>query len=188
MQPVGTSAALQALARASLGPARIRLLPKENSLRPIVNLACPTHVRLPSSSPNTSHHSLSFPPVNRTLQPLHAALKCDVALSAQLRRELSASVASVSEAYGKLKAFAMSWRAAGRPRVVAVSFDVRKAFESVSVSCRFCCHPRASPPGWHVMHLHVYKKACVKAFSQNLPFFRQKCTPGKQLCVSASCH
>lgn len=43
------------------------------------------------------------------------------------------SVPSYAEAHRHLSAFAAAWRAAGRPPLTALSFDVTKAFDNVDV-------------------------------------------------------
>jgi hypothetical protein len=141
--------ALVVLSERTLGPARLRLLPKADSLRPVVNLSRPASVRLAPVRREAAQYK-SFAPVNKALAPVHAALKCECELAATRAGQNEQTVAEGAahgssaeaaasnvtvrawgEAHARLRAFAARWRAQGRPRVVAVAFDVRKAFDSV---------------------------------------------------------
>ena len=88
-----------------LGPARMRLLPKRDALRPIVNLSCATSVTIKPKhfEGQPPPHALTFPAVNKLLQPVHSALKGTVAASAELQQSMHRSVASVVSAFVKVK-------------------------------------------------------------------------------------
>lgn len=64
----------------------------------------------------------------------------------------SGSVPSYGEAHCQLREFAAAWRAAGRPALVAMSFDVAKAFDNVDVAKVKLLLEEAvvASPGWEV--------------------------------------
>ena len=154
-----TAGAIAALKHGTLGPARLRLLPKADALRPIVNLSCRTAVQLPANTFDApgARSYLRFAAANKVLAPVHAVLKCEIAhasLSAcdspnatmkqpscnalphPLERDAQrvaadATVASWGDAHVRLRRFVAAWRSAERPTVVALALDVHRAFDSV---------------------------------------------------------
>ena len=149
--------AFSKLAGSALGPARPRLLPKTDNLRPLVNMQRPCSVSVPSAMrkqlglPAALHFAapnLALAPVVPILQgscfdqadavgttnnPKHCATSSN-ANSNALELKYSADdlcVAGWGEAHKRLLMFVRRRRAAGTPHVTAVAFDVQKAFDRV---------------------------------------------------------
>ena len=157
VQAVPQAEAFSKLAGSTLGPARLRLLPKANNLRPLVNMQRPCSVNVPSEMRKQLGlpAALHFAAPNLALAPLVPILQgscfdqadafgttnnprhCPTSSNANsnaLDLKYNADdlcVAGWGEAHKRLRTFVRRWRAAGTPHVTAVAFDVQKAFDRV---------------------------------------------------------
>ena len=163
---MGTPEALTALRARTLGPADVRLVPKASGMRPIVNLSHAASVRPRRGAPATA--ALTFPAVNRALEPVLAVLKsamlahdlatgvcCDAPDTGGDRGARAVATPSLDAVYTQLKRFKAAWRAAGEPPVTALAFDVHRAFDTV------CTHP-AKPTE---LSIHFAVQSCDRRCS-----------------------
>ncbi|GAX76318.1 hypothetical protein CEUSTIGMA_g3764.t1 [Chlamydomonas eustigma] len=159
---LSNKATLACLQKRNLGTAMVRLLPKLQGMRPIVNLGKHSVARLSvrnrmsrpilveglGQAPEVAPHkdmslkrpnrkqafSLSFKPVNTVLQGPYHALKSEVSRQPPL---LEASVFGYDDVYLKLRPFVAKWRSIKRERadsrLYIVSVDISRAFDSIDI-------------------------------------------------------
>ncbi|KAF5623318.1 telomerase reverse transcriptase [Fusarium sp. NRRL 52700] len=111
--------ALQVLRSRKLGFSQIRLLPKGNKLRPIMNLRRRTMTRGPSSKLGRS--------INTILGPVHSLLKLEKRINPS---KLGSTMFSVSDIYTRLKLFKQSL-GPEYGKLYFVKADVKAAFDTI---------------------------------------------------------
>ncbi|GLD92821.1 hypothetical protein PINS_up001400 [Pythium insidiosum] len=116
-----------ALVNRQLATSRLRLLPKVNGIRPLMNLSSVA----PCSSPSSQA-------VNRSLELVHRALLFEI--ERQKERVLGSTVRNLDEIHSRLKPFLHRVRACSRCRAVSsgvpvlygVTVDVERCFDTIN--------------------------------------------------------
>lgn len=121
-EEVPLASALHILSSRRLGAAQIRLLPKQTTMRPIMNLRRRT--LLPTTGPKPP---VLGPSINSVLLPVHSALNLERTLHPA---SLGAGMFSVSEIYPRLKAF-KSRLPSPAPKLYLAKVDVKAAFDTI---------------------------------------------------------
>lgn len=121
-EEVPLASALHILSSRRLGAAQIRLLPKQTTMRPIMNLRRRT--LLPTTGPKPP---VLGPSINSVLLPVHSALKLERTLRPA---SLGAGMFSVSEIYPRLKAFKARLPSPA-PKLYLAKVDVKAAFDTI---------------------------------------------------------
>ncbi|QGI75914.1 unnamed protein product [Fusarium fujikuroi] len=111
--------ALQVLRSRKLGFSQVRLLPKGNKLRPIMNLRRRVMTRAPSSKLGRS--------INTILGPVHSLLKLEKRINPS---KLGSTMFSVSDIYSRLKLFKQSL-GPEYGKLYFVKADVKAAFDTI---------------------------------------------------------
>ncbi|OBS26806.1 hypothetical protein FPOA_00749 [Fusarium poae] len=111
--------ALQILEKRELSTSQIRLLPKGNKLRPIMNLRRRSMARGPSKKLGRS--------INKVLGPIHSLLKLETRINPS---KLGSTMFSVSDIYNRLKAFKETL-SPGHGKLYFAKADVKAAFDTI---------------------------------------------------------
>ncbi|KAK8055527.1 hypothetical protein PG993_000754 [Apiospora rasikravindrae] len=121
-EEVSIDAALKILDSRSLGFSQVRLLPKESSIRPIMNLR-----RRMVTKGNTNTLG---PSINTILGPVHTMLQLEKSLNPA---KLGATMFSVGDIYKRLKTFKSKIQHSAKPLYFA-KVDVQAAFDTIPQS------------------------------------------------------
>ncbi|KAK8087976.1 hypothetical protein PG997_002937 [Apiospora hydei] len=121
-EEVSIDAALKILDSRSLGFSQVRLLPKENSIRPIMNLR-----RRMGAKGNSNTLG---PSINTILGPVHTMLQLEKSLNPA---KLGATMFSVGDIYKRVKTFKSKMNQSANPLYFA-KVDVQAAFDTIPQS------------------------------------------------------
>ncbi|KAK7941239.1 uncharacterized protein PG986_013626 [Apiospora aurea] len=121
-EEVSIDAALKILDSRSLGFSQVRLLPKESSIRPIMNLR-----RRMGAKGNSNTLG---PSINTILGPVHTMLQLEKSLNPA---KLGATMFSVGDIYKRVKTFKSKMNQSAKPLYFA-KVDVQAAFDTIPQS------------------------------------------------------
>ncbi|KAK6841330.1 oxoglutarate iron-dependent oxygenase [Apiospora arundinis] len=118
-EEVSIDAALKILDSRSLGFSQVRLLPKETSIRPIMNLR--------RRAVTKGNSKILGPSINTILGPVHTMLQLEKSINPT---KLGATMFSVGDIYKRVKAFKSNLNRSAKPLYFA-KVDVQAAFDTI---------------------------------------------------------
>eukprot|EP00898_Chlorokybus_atmophyticus_P005135 jgi/Chlat1/5622/Chrsp369S09002 len=134
-KPLAKTRARKMLSGRQLGFARVRLLPKKHSVRPILNLSKPMVAvfNLRRKGAGHTYIALRFPPINTVMADTFHCLRHEFNQLQSNDDYEDASVSDHHQIYKKLRPFLVHWKAVldRRGGFYIVTCDVAKAFDTV---------------------------------------------------------
>ncbi|KAJ9129600.1 Telomerase reverse transcriptase [Pleurostoma richardsiae] len=122
-EEVKLAEAMRILESRRLGSSQVRLLPKQSSVRPIMNLRRRTMAR--------GNKRILGPSINTVLAPVHTMLKLEKTLNPA---RLGSTMFSVGDIYNRLKKFKQRLGSGAENKYYLAKIDVQAAFDTIPQS------------------------------------------------------